>query len=152
AHVIKAVAEARFPGTAGWRLWYLRLLTALLSMIQPIARLSGRLTNGLTPWRIRAPEYAVPRPSSVALWSECWQASERWLESLESILKKQGRLVVRGGGFDRWDLEVRPGIFALSRIRMVIEEHGDGKQFVRMRSGPRLSAFGTGLSLALIAL
>jgi hypothetical protein len=48
-------------------------------------------------------------------------------------------VVVRGGSHDRWDLEVRGGIMGACRLRMVIEEHGAGRQLVRIRCWPRCS-------------
>jgi hypothetical protein len=46
-----------------------------------------------------------------------------------------------GSGFDRWDLEVRGGIFGAARLRSAIEEHGGGRQLVRFRVWPRASHF-----------
>jgi hypothetical protein len=48
-------------------------------------------------------------------------------------------VVRRGGHFDRWDLEVRNGVFGASRILMAIEDHGSGRQLVRYRSWPSCS-------------
>jgi hypothetical protein len=47
-----------------------------------------------------------------------------------------GAAVRRGGDFDRWDLEVRGGLLGTARLMMVIEEHGDGRQYVRIRIWP----------------
>jgi hypothetical protein len=49
---------------------------------------------------------------------------------------------MRGGNFDRWDLEVRGGLFGTVRLRMVIEEHGGGRQMTRLRSWPKWSPVG----------
>jgi hypothetical protein len=45
--------------------------------------------------------------------------------------------VVRSGGdWDRWDLQVRGGLLGVARLRIGIEEHGAGRQLVRVRSWP----------------
>jgi O-antigen biosynthesis protein len=126
----------------------LRGLTALLHIMQPVARLWGRLHNGLTLWRRRGtPRFAFPRPRTLALWSERWQASEKRLGAMEAILQAQGAVVARGGDYDRWDLEVRGGLFGVVRTRMAIEEHGAGRQQVLFRFWPRFSRAGSVLTL-----
>jgi GT2 family glycosyltransferase len=72
-------AYASFPTEPHSRIVRLKLqsLTALLHVIQPLARLSGRLHHGLTPWRRRGtPSYAFPRPRTARIWSEKWQAPD----------------------------------------------------------------------------
>src|SRR5205823_3324256 len=47
-----------------------RVLVAILYLLQPVARLDGRLRHGLTPWRWRlAPGLAHPLPHTTTLWS-----------------------------------------------------------------------------------
>jgi hypothetical protein len=75
----------------------------------------------------------------LTIWSNQWQAPEARLSSLETGLREQGAVVRRGGDFDRWDLEVRGGIFGAVRTRMAIEEHGSGQQLVRFRSWPKVA-------------
>jgi GT2 family glycosyltransferase len=119
-------------------------VTALLYLLQPLARLAGRLRYGLTPWRRRGkPAFAFPRPQAHAVWSECWRVPEQRLESMETALREQGAVVKRGGDYDRWDLEVRGGLFGTVRARATVEEHGGGKQLVRLYSWPQfaLAAF-----------
>ena len=115
-------------------------LTAFLYLLQPLARLRGRLDNGLTPWRRRGVAFfQFPRPQKDTIWSEFWQSQEKWLELLESGLREQGAVIALGGDFDRWDLEVRGGLFGAVRILMAIEEHGGGKQLLRLHSWPRVA-------------
>jgi GT2 family glycosyltransferase len=117
-----------------------RMLTAALHIIQPLARLLGRLRHGLTPWRRRGLRtWALPWPMSMSIWSERWRSHTEWLGSLETALRKAGACVLRGGDFDRWDLEVRDGVLGALRILTVVEEHGSGKQLVRARLYPRCS-------------
>ena len=119
----------------------LRGLTAALHMIQPLARLRGRLRHGLTPWRKFSQwRLAAPWRRTFTIWSERWQSHDERLKSVESAVRAQGALVVRGGHFDHWDLEVRAGVLTGMRVRMAVEEHGSGKQFLRFRMWPRLSA------------
>src|SRR5215204_1609124 len=48
-------------------------LTAFLHLIHPLARLYGRLRHGLGPWRGGAIGLSLPRPRTIAIWSERWQ-------------------------------------------------------------------------------
>jgi hypothetical protein len=201
----------------------LRLLTAFLYLAQPVARLSGRLRNGLTVWRrgnsglvlptlflaevcvlgavwrpllFAFPGLAVsfgalvyhtrvgrlaraevaeavvmpvrsrwdrvvarlrraltplppgrrygkvlPIPRTLALWDEEWRSTAERLTGVEAGLRSTGTVFRHGSGFDRWDLEVRGGIFGAARLRSAIEEHGGGRQLVRFRVWPRASHF-----------
>jgi len=69
------------------------------------------------------------------------------LEAVEVALQAHGGRVVRGGDFDRWDLDVRGGLLGGARTRMTVEEHGGGRQLIRFRSSPRFSVFGLTLIL-----
>ncbi len=125
----------------------LRGVTALLYLLQPLARLWGRVQYGLTPWRRRGRSgISLPRTRTSTIWSERWQPPERWLGDIEDALREDGAAVLRGGNYDSWDLEVRGGILGSARVRALIEEHGGGKQLVRVRCDPRLS--GVGLAVA----
>jgi glycosyltransferase involved in cell wall biosynthesis len=127
------------------------LLTTVLHLLQPLARLSGRLRSGLTPWRARGPcGRALPRPTSWTVWSESWHSLASWVGSFEDALRRGGAIVVRGGDFDRWDLELRGGLLGSARILTALEEHGEGRQLVRFRLRPRLSAVAL-LASALLA-
>jgi len=115
-------------------------LTAFLHVLQPLARLWGRIRYGLTPWRVRTrTRLSVPRTRVLEVWSEEWKSTEAWLTHLEALLQMAGAPVSRGGGFDRWDLEVRPGVLGTVRMSMAVEEHGGGKQLARFRIQPRIS-------------
>jgi O-antigen biosynthesis protein len=126
----------------GWERLRLAIGAAALHFLQPAARLAGRLRQGLTPWRARGTARAVfPEADRVAIWSEGqWRGSEERLTALEAAMKTSGAVVVRGGDYDRWDLEVRGGLLGTARAQLVIEEHGDGKQLVRLRFWPVFSA------------
>ena len=119
------------------------LLTTLFNFMQPTARLWGRIQHGITPWRIRGlPGLRIPLPIKLTLWSERWHEPEFRLGWLEKQLWSTGVVVLRGGGFDRWDLEVRSGFLGAARLRMAVEEHGGGRQLWRLRAWPKLSSWG----------
>jgi GT2 family glycosyltransferase len=137
----------------------LHALTSLLHLLQPLARLRGRLRSALTPWRRHGPGgFAFPRPRTWSLWTEHWQSAETRLLGLETLLRLDGRLVSRGGDYDGWDVEVRAGGLSAVRVLLTIEEHGQGRQMVRFRAWPRfqpailvlVTALATGALLALL--
>jgi GT2 family glycosyltransferase len=125
-------------------------LTALLHLIQPLARLFGRARHGLTPWRWRGPGFSVPWPRRTAVWSQSWQAPAERLRSLEAALRATGARVSVGGSCERWDLELRTGLFGAARVLTAVEEHGGGAQLVRARVWPRCRPGGLAI-LGLVA-
>jgi O-antigen biosynthesis protein len=148
----RGAALARFARTPRSPLARLRkrLLTALLHLEQPAARLEGRLRNGLTPWRgARRFRLALPWPRRAQLWTERRREPSEWLEDLERRLRLRQAVVLRGGPYDRWDLAVRAGACGIVRLRMGVEEHGGGRQLLRFRIWPWLFAarFMSGLFL-----
>jgi hypothetical protein len=154
---ILSAAQASFTSASASLFGRLKLrsLTAFLHLLQPLARLCGRLRCGLTPWRQRgAAAPLLPRPWSTFIWSENWHASDEWLKSLEAALQAGGTTAVRGGDFDGWDLEARGGLVGAARTRMAVEEHGSGKQMVRFRSWPRCTPLGIAMAgvLAILGL
>jgi O-antigen biosynthesis protein len=149
-----SATHASFTSTSRTRSTRLKLysLTTLLHILQPLARLYGRLLYGLAPWRRHgANGYAWPRSHACAFWCEQWKDPMARLHSLEGDLRALGASVWRGGDYDRWDLEVRGGLLGSARVLMAIEEHGAGKQLVRFRSWPVWSLAGL-LLLLLFAL
>jgi GT2 family glycosyltransferase len=150
AQAVRGATRARFPTPPRSRVHALglRALTAALYLVQPLARLRGRLAHGLTPWRIRG----VRRPSlpgrrMAERWSERWRAPDEWLATVEGALRATGAAFRRGGDFDRWELHVRGGLLGAARVRMVVEDHGAGRQLVRHLAWPRCS----GLAALLLA-
>ncbi len=148
AQALCAAARAPAPcvADAPIRRLAFRALTALLHLLQPLARLRGRLQRGLTLWRCHpVPLLELPRRCVVSLWSERWRSAEERLSSLEATLRVFGLPLRRGGDFDAWDLEVRGGTLGAVRLLMAVEEHGAGRQFVRVRVWPRCSPVGLAL-------
>jgi O-antigen biosynthesis protein len=130
-----------------------RLVTIGLHLAQPLARLEGRIAYGLRPWWRRGVSgLAAPIPRETTLWSEEWRSTEDRLAQIERVFLACGIAPVRGGDFDRWDLDVRGGLLGGVRIRHAIEEHGGGRQLVRFRLVPRVSTFALLLSFVLLGL
>jgi GT2 family glycosyltransferase len=148
-------ARARFPTTSRpWAArWVQRVLTTTLHLIQPIARLRGRIQEGLTPWRRRCPRRPGPVwPVTSAVWSERWVDQDQRLRAMEADVRADGACVLRGGRDARWDLEVRGGFLGAARLLMGVEEHAGGKQLVRMRWWPVVPIVGPMLALVLTTL
>jgi GT2 family glycosyltransferase len=131
----------------------LRAVTSFLHLLQPLARLLGRVRWGLAPWRwVKAESPSVPKSNSIVVWSEVWQAASDRLQEVEAGLKQFGAVVRRGGNFDCWDLEIRSGLLGSARLRMVVEEHGQGRQLVRWKVSPQCSGIGFAVLSGLIAI
>ena len=146
-----SAAKTRIADTTRSRLalMSMRCLIALLHLLQPVARLYGRLCCGLTLWRHHGSSIpAFPWPRIFGIWTEHWHAPSERLQSVESKLRAEGVCVFRGGDFDSWDLETRPNMLGTARLRMAVEEHGLGRQLVRFRVWPKPSA----VTLVLVSL
>src|SRR5213592_2737128 len=140
AQACVSAARVAFPErTRGGARLTRRLLTAALHLVQPLARLRGRLLEGLTPWRRRATPGRAPLwPVTAAIWSERWEPLDRRLRALEARLRAARACVLRGEAHDDWDLEVRSGILGVSRLIMGVEDHAGAKQLVRLRWWPKI--------------
>ncbi len=86
------------------------------------------------------------------MWSEEWESTEEKLGAIEERLRVRGVCAVRGTDYDDWDLELCGGVFARSRLRMTVEEHGGGKQLARFRVWPKWSLRGLLPVLAFVVL
>ncbi|HLT37288.1 MAG TPA: glycosyltransferase, partial [Enhygromyxa sp.] len=150
-----AACKARFPVVArspgeALRRW---LLTFGMHIMQPIARLIGRVQHGLTPWRRRGTTtLLVTARTPTPIWSESWRSPERWLETLEGAAREQGVIVRRGGELDDWDLELRGGLCSHLRVMIAVEEHGGGKQLVRVSTRRRTATLASSSMVILLAL
>ena len=146
----RSVGRTSAPNSVAERVC-LRLVTAFLYVLQPVARLWGRMQYGISPWRKQCSGFCVPRPMSFRIWSESWQTPAQWLDSMVREIRGAGVKAIRGGDFDHWDLEVPGGMLGSCRLRMAVEEHGRGQQLIRIRSWPHYSALVRGLVLVLAA-
>jgi GT2 family glycosyltransferase len=158
AQAALAAAQARLPEAARLprraRLAR-RALVAWLHLIQPLARLSGRLRHGLTPWRRRHPAGRVfPRGRVWAAWSGEWQAPAEHLAAMETAVAAAGVPLRRGGRHDAWDLEVSGGLVGSARAVLGAEDHAGGVQHLRFRAVPRPAtwAVATAAGQAVLAL
>ncbi|HYL26495.1 MAG TPA: glycosyltransferase [Candidatus Nitrosotalea sp.] len=130
----RAEFESNPPESEKWRA---KCRVAFLHLAGPLARLTGRLEYGLTFLRApTAPRLSMMKQLGYSLWTERWQSQADRLESIERGLRAEGAVAMRGGEYDQWDLQVRGGAFGLARLRMVVEEHGAGKQLTRVRAWP----------------
>jgi GT2 family glycosyltransferase len=138
---LRGAARGSFPTPISSRLGRARrfALAALLHFLQPIARLHGRLQWGLSPWRHTPKGMMLPRVRIESVWSDEWHLPANWLTDIERMLRQRGVTVIRGGEFDRWDLELRRGMFACARVILAVEEHAGGKQLARLKMWPRFS-------------
>jgi GT2 family glycosyltransferase len=137
-------ARATFPEVAGRgrALVKRHALTAVLHLLQPLARLTGRLRHGLTPWRLRwGQEARLPRARVVTAWRETWRGPSETLRAVQSAVHRTGLPVRQGGDFDAWDLWARAGMLGGARVFMAIEEHGAGRQLLRFRCTPRVASW-----------
>jgi O-antigen biosynthesis protein len=147
APIFQAVVSASrvcfaVPPESRFSRFKMRIIVALLHLIHPLARLTGRLRSGLTLWRHKTAGFAMPWPRKLAAWTEQWRDPNERLTSFEADLRKPGVYVRRGGDYDRWDLEVRAGWLGFARLLMAVEDHGAGNQFVRLRVWPKFPLLG----------
>ena len=89
------VTEAAMSAQRYWRGqrcgWRARALTTSLYLLQPLARLVGRVGYGLTPWRRPAGAgFVVPRYQEIELWSERWHSCEERLETMANTVTASG--------------------------------------------------------------
>jgi GT2 family glycosyltransferase len=154
--VAARVAEAGIAAACAPVTWRTRgcdrlarwLVTTFLRLMQPLARLHGRIRHGLTPWRCRAPARSrLPRRWSTAIWSERCHEPAAWVQQVRDAIGCCGASVNDGGPYDRWDLEVAGGALARARLLIAVEDHGAGMQYVRFGIWPKWS----GAGLAVIA-
>jgi GT2 family glycosyltransferase len=136
------ICRAVGAGWMGGRSRRVKMLTALLYVLQPLARLWGRASAGLTPWRGRGGRLAGPWSRTCVIWSETWESPRDRLGRLWAHFRLERAAVLRGGTYDRWDIQVRAGPLGAARIRLGVEEHGQGKQLLRFRIWPRWSRGG----------
>jgi O-antigen biosynthesis protein len=134
-----------------FRRFRLRLLTALLHVLHPVARLRGRLLGGscAPPRRIRP---CFPRPRALAQWTGRGSAPDERLRRVEHTLQSEGATVRRGGAWDGWDLEVVCGALGAARLIVAVEDHGAGNQLVRSRWWPSVSTVGLTATVGCAAL
>ena len=118
----------------------LRSLVSCFHLVQPAARLLGRVRHGLGPWNWRDLAQAIPLPTAHSIWSERWVAIELRLSQLNAVLKESGATTILGGDFDDWDFSIHGGLFGTIRVVAMVEERGNGRQLFRFRVWPKAPA------------
>jgi GT2 family glycosyltransferase len=153
-HAALAASTARFPTPAASRAEAVKRwsLTCLMHVVQPAARLIGRIQHGLTPWRRRGHGIRDRLGPRRIIWSERWFPPEAWIARLEALARERGAVVLRGGDFDQWDLHFRGGAFGAARTRVTTEEHGGGRQLVRLQARTHASRLALAVMLGLAVL
>lgn len=141
AQALLSASQARFSTPArGGQLLKLKIVTAWLHLIQPLARLWGRLRHGLHAGRMRLPmRMTWPLAHYLTSWCETWRMPEDVLRTISKRLRDDGAVIISGGDYDRWDFGVRAGLLGGARLLMTCEEHGAGKQLFRFIVWPRYS-------------
>ena len=130
-----------------WHYSKLYTLTALMHLLQPLARLIGRIKHGLTPWRKRGGKVKLKIfPQTLSIWRQQWMDSIEVLKAIKNTLQEAGVIVMAGGDYDHWDLEVHGGLFGRARVRMATEEHGQGRQLNKFRLTPKFSVTAVAIS------
>jgi GT2 family glycosyltransferase len=137
-------ARARFQPEPHSRFQQIRLrgIVTWLHLMQPAARLIGRIAHGLRPWQLSGLRHGAARVLVRTIWCEKWHSTEHRLAELEAILRRLGAVVERGGHFDSWDLNIRGGVVGSVRALAMVEEHGGGRQLFRVRAWPTVSMLG----------
>jgi glycosyltransferase involved in cell wall biosynthesis len=139
------------PRCSPRRRFALRLVTALLHVLHPVARLRGRL-QAASCARPRGVRPCFPRARTVARWTERGEPPEERLRRVEQGLRADGATVRRGGDWDGWDLEVVCGALGAARLVVAVEDHGAGNQLVRVRWWPSVSMTALALIVCFAAL
>lgn len=144
------------PRTTLLNLKYWSLIT-FFHIIQPFARLYGRLLYGLTPWRKRGSAsgsigWMFRRKLELHHWSETWRSAEEWLQLIEAQLIESRARVRRGGNYDVWDIQTSCGLLSAARGLLVIEEHGAQKQMLKLRCWTTYSKAGLFFTIIFMAL
>ncbi len=117
-----------------------RISVFFLLLMQPLARLSGRLNAGLTPWRRHGMKTGQRLlPLTMRLWRSDWREPDDELRNLRAQLQDSGAIVGVGGEYDRWDLQVQGGLLGGSRLCLAMQSFGSGKQLFRYRVTPKYS-------------
>jgi hypothetical protein len=105
------------------------------------------LQAGRTAARASATRRTAPRSYRVR-----FVALVTFLQVLQPVLRATGATVLPGGPFDRWDLQVLDGTLGSVRLRLAVEEHGAGRQFLKLRAWPRCSGAALALTLLFLVL
>jgi hypothetical protein len=131
----------------------LRLTTGLLHLLQPLARLRGRLADrGQLELGGRGHPWTLPRTRLMAFWIEHWETPTTRLGRIHDRLAERGVAVATGGAYERFDLELRAGRLGAARLIMSAEDLGTGSQYFRFRIWPSVSRVAVAMAMSLFVL
>jgi O-antigen biosynthesis protein len=155
-HALRNAAAAELATAPRSRLeeFGMRALIAVLHAMQPAARLHGRLTQGLRPWRHKPwTRPRLPARRTWALWSTRWKDPQARLKAIATQVKTAAARIAWGGPYDHWDLEVGVGMLSSARLQLAVEDHAGGAQLVRIHAFLRRpwAALGIGAALGALA-
>lgn len=148
-----------------------RLVIAWLHVVQPLARLRGRLRGrfstsaDLTASAATTTARWLPSVGRAAaltaglrlerrFWSEHWTSLPGLLDQFATSLRRQRgaeRVEVDDGWAERWDVALPIAGFARLEARNLVEEHADGKCLVRVSTRLRPTTTGVGALAGLAA-
>lgn len=140
AQAIMSASEAVFPTPRRRKSERLRLrfVTAALHILQPIARLKGRLTHGLTPWRSRLGVRAQWHWRDDYVFEYGDRATrEALLEDIRDAMRSRRASAHLDESGRSWDLETTAGAFG--RARLKIEQPPQSMPGAQPRSRSRVS-------------
>jgi GT2 family glycosyltransferase/DNA-binding beta-propeller fold protein YncE len=180
--VFARLSDLRGLPAIGQRSWaqsrfVYQVLIAWLHVIQPLARVRGRIRGLLSmpqvtapvnldnrPWKTSLPSWRDVRESAALLlggvaersfWSESWLGHATLLTDLAGILRasRPAQLVVLDDGWraDR-DLSFAVARWGWLHVRMLVEEHAEGRCLVRAATRLRPSFVGGVQTLGLAVL
>ena len=85
-------------------------------------------------------------------WTDDWQSAEDRIAEIHRRASADRAPVFCGSIWDRWDMHVRGGLLGGARLRLGLEEHGGGRQLVRIRISPHAPAAAMAVVVALAVL
>ena len=125
-------------------------LTFAMYLLQPLARLRGRLLHGLRPWRMRGTGHSADVLQRISAWRENWQDPESVIRAVCARLQQHECMVRCGEAYDDWDIELRCGLLGTLRMRTASEQHEHGRQLLRFKTWPRVFTL-TGIAGVVLA-
>ena len=125
-------------------------LTSALHLVQPVYRLAGRLSHGLTPLfklnKLHAKRVMSRGNLAFNLKGEIWDgrnvSSESRLSTLFGRLQQGGLNISNEDSFSTWDLKLSVIPFGSAKFKILVEEYGDCVELVKYRFLPCVSKSG----------
>src|SRR5437867_11547063 len=106
-----------------------------LHLLQPLARLVGRIGGGLTPWRRRATRIRPKFLSSqMKMWRDRWEPPETALRDLYAQLRSSRLFTIPVCYCNSWNPESSRGLFGTSRLPPGVTYEPPEKQSIRYRT------------------